>query len=74
MCFFSGINLTYNIISKANGAEGDKCKVNSFTVGPALCYLEEDWWQAQKNQDPRCQEEQKGQKFDVLLKNKPAQL
>lgn len=41
-CFLPGTNLTYYVISKANGAEGDKCKVNSFTVGPALCYLEED--------------------------------
>lgn len=40
---------TYYIISKANGAEGDKCKVNSFTVGPTLCYLEEEWRQAQKH-------------------------
>lgn len=49
LCLLSEINLTYYIISKANGAEGDKCKVNSFAVGPALCYLEEEWWQAQKN-------------------------
>ena len=43
------INLTYYVISKANGAKGDKCKVNSFAVGPAFCHVEEDWWQAQKN-------------------------
>lgn len=49
LCLLPGINLTYYIISKANGAEGDKCKVNSFAVGPAFCYLEEEWWQAQKN-------------------------
>lgn len=45
----SEINLTYYVISKANGAEGDKCKVDSFTVGPTLCDLEEQWWQTQEH-------------------------
>lgn len=40
--------ITYYIISKSNGAEGDKGEVEAFSVTPAFNITEDHWW---KNQE-----------------------
>lgn len=60
------LSITYYIISKANGAEGDEGKVEAFSITPALHITEDHWWENQKNQCSYCQKKSRCQSLHHL--------
>jgi len=37
--------ITYYIVPKANGAQGDEGEVKAFSIAPALYITENQWWE-----------------------------
>lgn len=58
--------LTDNVVSEANGAEGDEGKVETLSKAPAFHMAEQHGWEDENDQTPQGQEQSQAQDLQEL--------